>query len=204
MLKPDRLCAFSDGVMAIAITLLVLGLEVPSVHEVPDLELPEYLLGTVHPLMGFVLSFALIGTYWLQHYAIFHYIEHVSRPLVLWNGLFLMCVTFVPFPTGLQATYRHDQLAMFLYGGTHFVCGLSLLILWIYATIEHRHVPPEIAPEIIKSMTWRISFTPILSVVAVGVSFVNLDASKLMFLTIPVVYLSHRAVDRGWIRAENT
>jgi uncharacterized membrane protein len=83
MLKPDRLCAFSDGVMAIAITLLVLGLEVPSVHEVPDQELPEYLRGTVHPLIGFVLSFALIGTYWLQHYAIFHYIERVSRPLVL-------------------------------------------------------------------------------------------------------------------------
>jgi uncharacterized membrane protein len=189
--------------MAIAITLLVLGLEVPSVHEVPDVELAEYLRGTFHPLLGFVLSFTLIGTYWMQHYAIFHYIEHVSRPLVIWNGLFLMCVTFLPFPTGLQAAYRHDELAMVLYGSTHCVCGLSLLALWIYATLEHRHVPPEISPQVIRSMTWRIILTPIVSVVAIGVSFISLNASKLLFLTIPIIYFSHQAVDKGWIRPEN-
>lgn len=206
MLKPERLCAFSDGVMAIAITLLVLGLEVPSVHEVPEQELKEYLIGTIHPFLGFVCSFTLIGTYWLQHYAIFHYIEHVSRPLVALNGIFLLCVTFVPFPTGLQAAYRQDELAMIIYGGTHFACGLSLLGLWVFATKQHRHIPPEIPPQVIRSMTIRIAMTPIISIAAGCVTFISIDASKLLFLIIPVIHFSHRGADRGWIQSqrENT
>ncbi len=72
MFKPDRLSAFSDGVIAIAITLLVLGLEVPSAHKVPEQKLVDYLIESFHPLLGFVSSFLLIGTYWLEHYAIFH------------------------------------------------------------------------------------------------------------------------------------
>lgn len=115
MLKPDRLCAFSDGVVAIAITLLVLGLEVPSVHDVPEQELRDYILGQ-HPILGFVCSFVLIGIYWLQHYAVFHFIDRADRILVALNGLFLMCVSFVPFPTGIQAAYRDDELAMVFYG----------------------------------------------------------------------------------------
>ena len=121
MYKPDRLTAFCDGVIAIAITLLVLGLEVPSVHEVPDQELSSYLLESLHPVMGYVGSFVLVGTYWLQHYVIFHYITGVNRFFVALNGLFLLCVSFVPFPTGLQASYRHDELAMAIYAGTQAV-----------------------------------------------------------------------------------
>lgn len=79
MFKPERLSAISDGIIAIAITLLVLGLEVPSVHQVPEQELKHYLLQSVHPLIGYVSSFILVGTYWLQHYVIFHYWS-ASRP----------------------------------------------------------------------------------------------------------------------------
>lgn len=198
MLKIDRLSAFSDGVMAIAITLLVLGLEVPSVHEVPAQQLSEYLVASLHPLLGYVSSFVLIGTYWLQHYAIFHYISHANRTLVVLNGLFLLCVSFVAFPTGLQAAYRHDELALLIFGGTHIACGLSLLALWIYATSQRRLVASTISPQIIKSMNRRIALTPAISVVAIGVSFLSIELGRFIFLAIPIVYFSHRTVDQGW------
>jgi len=198
MFKPDRLSAFCDGVMAIAITLLVLTLEVPSVHEVPEQKLHEYLIDSFHPLLGYLSSFVLIGTYWLQHYAIFHYIMHVNRIFIAMNGLFLLCVSFVPFPTGLQAAYRDDELAIVIYGSTHIVCSLSLLALWVYATKKHRLVAPDISPRVITSMTTRIALTPLVSLAAIGVSFMSISVSRLIFLAIPVLYLSHRAVDEGW------
>lgn len=204
MFKPDRLSAFSDGVLAIAITLLVLGIEVPSVHTVPDRELGAYLVESFHPIVGYIGSFVLVGTYWLQHYAIFHYIRHVDRTLVVLNSLFLLSVSFVPFPTGLQAAYRHDELAMVIYAITQAVCGLSLLALWLYATGKHRLIGPDTSPVVIRSMSRRIALTPLISLVAVAISFVSLDLSHAVFLAIPAAFLSHRIVDKGWNSAKES
>jgi len=195
MYSANRLAAFSDGVIAIAITLLVLGLEVPSVHEVPEQQLTRYLVESLRPFIGYVTSFVLIGTYWLQHYTMFHYIKQVDRTCVALNSLFLLSVSFVPFPTGLQATYRHDELAMVLYAGTQAVCGATLLAIWIYASTRHRLIDGGTPPEVIRSMSRRIGFTPLLSLCAIPVSFLNIDLSRVMFLAVPVAYLSHRTVD---------
>lgn len=203
MLKPDRLSMFSDAVMAIAITLLILGLEVPSVHKLPDQQLPSYLLQTLHPFMGYVGSFVLIGTYWLQHYAVFHFITRANRTLVALNGLFLLSVSFVPFPTGMQAVYRDDELAMVLYAGTQIVCGLSLLALWTYASSHHRLIATGTSSQVIKSMSRRIAITPAIGVAAMVVSFFSMTLSRLMFLAIPFVYLSHHAVDNGWEQSQH-
>ena len=62
----------------------------------------------------------LIGTYWLLHHAIFHYLTHATRIFVGLNGLFLFSLSFLPFPTGLQAVYRDDELAMVLYSVLSF------------------------------------------------------------------------------------
>jgi uncharacterized membrane protein len=195
MYKPERLLAFCDGVIAIAITLLVLGLEVPSVHDVPEQKLLAYLQDALHPLLGFVSSFILIGTYWLQHYVIHHHVTHVDRRFVALTGLLLLCVSFVPFPTGLQASYRHDHLAMALYAVTQAICGLLLLSIWLYATHGRRLVSPQLSSEVVSSMSWRIAVTPLVSVAAIAVSFINLEASRLLFLVIPFAVFSHRRVD---------
>lgn len=199
MFRPERLTAFCDGVIAIAITLLVLGLEVPSIHEVPDQKLSEYLADCLHPLLGYITSFVLVGTYWLQHYVIFHYITRVDRIFVALNGLFLLGVSFVPFPTGLEATYRRDELAMVLYTGTQAICGFALMAIWIYATTNHRLISAATTSEVIRSMTWRIALTPAISLAAMGMSFFSIELSRAMFLAIPAIYLVHQVVDDGWM-----
>lgn len=195
MFKPERLAALCDGVIAIAITLLVLGLEVPSVHLIPEKQLTEYLKQTIDPLIGYVGSFVLVGTYWLQHYVIFHFVKRVDRMFVALNGLFLMCVSFVPFPTGLQASYRTDELAMILYAGSQVACGLSLLAVWVYATRNQRLVADNVSPELMRSMSRRIAVTPLVGIAAMATSYVSIGLSHLLFLIIPAAYLSHRAVD---------
>jgi uncharacterized membrane protein len=202
-LKLERLVGFSDAVLAISITLLVLGLEVPSVHKVPEQELPIFLVDSLPSMLAYITSFFLVGMYWLQHYVIFHYVNHADRTLVVWNGLFLLSVSFLPFPTGLQAVYRGDTLAVLFFGCAHIVCGLTLLALWLYATHHHRLIAREIPPRVIKSMTQRIAISPALSVLAIAASFYSVWAGKLFFLVIPVCYLSHRLVDTGWQQRED-
>ncbi len=196
--KLDRLAAFSDGVIAIAITILVLGLEVPSVHEVNPSQLVNYVRESLHPTMGYVVSFVVIGTFWLEHYAIFHFLNRATRVLVALNGLFLLCLTFVPFPTGLQAAYRHDELAMVFYGFSLFLCGLSLLVVWLYATWNHRLIHPHIATAVLQSMTRRLMIAPALCLIAIGCSFLSISLARLILLSIPVFYISQRTIDQGW------
>ncbi len=202
--KLDRLAGFSDGVIAIAITILVLGLEVPSVHEVNHSELIDYLIESLHPAAGFVVSFVLIGTYWLEHYAIFHYLKRATRAFVLLNGLFLLCLTFLPFPTGLQSAYRDDELAMALYCIAQLNCSISLLTLWLYAVKDHRLVSPRISPDVVRSMTRRLMIAPVLSVLAIGCSFLSITLSRAIMFSIPFFYISHHVVDTGWQEAAGT
>lgn len=197
-LKLERLFGFSDAVLAIVITLLVLGLEVPSVHKVPEQELPNYLVDSLPSMLAYVTSFFLVGMYWLQHYVIFHYVNRANRALVFLNGLFLLSVSFLPFPTGLEAVYRGDILAVVFFGCAHILCGLMLLALWLYATHRHRLIAREVPLQVVRSMTRRIAIGPTLSVLAIAASFYSVWAGKLFFLVIPACYLSHRLVDAGW------
>ncbi|WP_372718524.1 TMEM175 family protein [Novipirellula sp.] len=196
--KLDRLAGFSDGVIAIAITLLVLGLEVPSSHTVNTSELGNYLRESLHPAMGYVVSFVLIGTFWLSHYVIFHYLTHATRPLIVLNGLFLLCLTFLPFPTGLQAAYRHDEFAMVFYSFSLFMCGVTLLGIWLYASKQHRLINPNTSPTVVQSMTQRLAIAPSLCILAIGCSFLSIGISRMILLAIPCFYFSHQLVDSGW------
>ena len=200
--KVERLAGLSDGVIAIVITLLVLGLEVPSVHDVPDAELGEYLIDSLFPIVGYVLSFLLIGMYWMQHFAIFHFLTHANRPFVVLNLMFLLCLTFLPFPTGLHAVYRDDEMAVVLYGVAQILCGLSLMLLWYYATEDRRLVRNDMPPEIIRNMMLRLAASPVLCVIAIGASFLNPWISRFIFFAIPFCYLSQRVVDEGWAKME--
>ncbi|MCR9297049.1 MAG: TMEM175 family protein [bacterium] len=195
LFAPERLLAFSDGVVAIAITLLVLGLEVPSVHDVPEKELPAFLLDSAHALLSYVVSFVVIGTYWLQHYIIFHYVERVDRWFVLLNGLFLLTISFIPFPTGLQSVYRYDALAVVIYGGANMLCSLSLLAIWNYATKDFRLIAKDTPAQAIFSLKRRIAVTLAICLAAILLSFVNVLLSKLLFLTIPGLFFLHRVED---------
>jgi uncharacterized membrane protein len=197
-LRLERLVAFSNAVLAIAITLLVLGLDVPSAHKIPEQQLPEYLADSIPSVLAYLTSLFLVGMYWLQHYVMFHYVTHANRTLVILNGLFLLSVSFLPFPTGLQAVYRGDRLAVVFFGCAHILCGLTLLALWRYATHRHRLVAPEIPRRVVRTMTRRNAIGPTLSVLAIAASFYDVWAGRLLFLAIPVCYFSYRLVDAGW------
>src|SRR5215204_395967 len=115
-----RLEAFSDGIIAFAITLLVLEIRVPHLEGAT----PESLWSALRDLwpnyLGYLISFATIGIMWANHHTIFRLITRTSHYLILTNLLFLLCLAFLPFPTALLThTLGHpdERVGIIVYSG---------------------------------------------------------------------------------------
>jgi len=131
--ETDRLLALSDGVIAIVITLLVLDLTVPSVPSGEQLALLPTAIAAQWPeFLGFVLSFLVVGFYWVLHRRTFVHIERHDRGIVYLNLCFLLLVAFVPYATSVFTTYPGRFGTVFL-SAVLALTGLSLAALWIYA-----------------------------------------------------------------------
>ena len=128
-----RFEAFSDGVFAIAITLLVLEIHLPDAQTMDNGQILHYLHHLWPQLLTYVTSFATIGIIWLNHHSTFVHIERVDRGTLALNLLLLLTVCFVPFPTALVAKYGALPASTALYGATLTAMGLSYGALWHYA-----------------------------------------------------------------------
>lgn len=128
-----RLEAFSDGIFAIAITLLVLEIKVPP----PNTALGAELLQLWPSYLAYVVSFLVIGAIWINHHAMFHHIVRVDGTLLLLNVLHLMPIAVLPFPTAVLAEAFHrgtdEPIAAAFYGGILTVIGIFVNVMWRYA-----------------------------------------------------------------------
>jgi uncharacterized membrane protein len=134
--SPNRLEAFSDGVFAIAVTLLVLDIGVPEPGQEP---LGHALLAQWPSYAAYVVSFLTIGIIWINHHAAFNRLRTVDHPILIWNLLLLMSVSVLPFTTSLMATYLKESSgesvaaavfgASFLLMGTVFVLTNRFILL---------------------------------------------------------------------------
>jgi uncharacterized membrane protein len=141
----DRIVNFSDGVFAIVITLLVLDIRVPNIPEgLESQELPSRILALSPKFLSYVISFLVIGIYWQAHHRVFRPIRSYDRTLLWLNFLFLMTISFLPFPTSLLGEYSEEQLSVVIYAATAAVASLLLVSISWYATAEHRLVAPDL------------------------------------------------------------
>jgi uncharacterized membrane protein len=158
-----RLEAFADGVMAIAITLLILEVRVPE-HE-PG-QLGHALLDSWPSYAAYVTSFLTIGVIWVNHHRMFKLIARTTHTFLMLNVVFLMVVSFIPFPTALVAdAIRADdgvRLATFVYGGTMVVMAIMFNLVWGYASAGQRLLVPGLDPEALRKGTASYRKGPIL------------------------------------------
>jgi TMEM175 potassium channel family protein len=148
-----RMETFSDGVFAIAITLLILEISVPE-SAFDDLwraiahEWPSYL--------AYATSFITIGGIWAAHHGIFRRLAYANQRLMVINLLLLMAVAFLPFPTKLMAEAIHNEdaarAAVIFYGGTMLVISLLLSALWGSVSLDRHVLKPEVAEDEIKAI----------------------------------------------------
>jgi uncharacterized membrane protein len=149
--------AFSDGVFAIAITLLVLELAVPSGSE--D-DLLRAVLDQWPSYLAYLVSFATIGAVWLEHTVITEYLDRATPVLIRLNLLLLLVVAFLPFPTRLLGEYVGEdepaRVAVTIYGLSLFLASALVSVLWRYA-VREQLVRPDLADADVKMLTKRLT-----------------------------------------------
>ena len=147
--ETGRVEAFSDGVFAIAITLLVLEFKVPHLHPgASSRDLFRALLDLWPSMIAFLGSFGAILIMWINHHGLFRLIHKTDSPFLFANGFMLLMVTFVPFPTAVLAEYLGkpgDRAAAAFYIGTFVVVSIAFNVFW--ATTTKRQLLKHSVPE---------------------------------------------------------
>ncbi|MEZ4670276.1 MAG: TMEM175 family protein [Anaerolineae bacterium] len=130
--ETNRLEAFSDGVFAIAITLLVLEIRLPHVEATEGGHLASDLLALWPTYLAYIISFITIGIMWINHHAVFKMIHRTDRTLIFLNALLLMVITFLNFPTVVLSEYLQSpdgNVAAVFYSGTLFIIAILYNVL---------------------------------------------------------------------------
>ncbi len=197
-MSKHRLEAFSDGVFAIAITILVLNLKLPEIIKTGNLnhDLWRAIIDQWPKLLSYMISFGIVGLYWVGHHLMFHYIKHTDRMFLFLNNVYLMVIAFMPFPAALLGQYGGTQTAIIVYAGTLIVAGLLYTNLWRYATKNHRLVDPNLSDRLIHLVTKIISFGPLIYVFDIGLSFINPRLSLIILVIVPLLYIVPGPIDR--------
>jgi uncharacterized membrane protein len=137
-----RFDAFTDGVFAVAITLMVLEIHVPDLKHGTNAEMREFIGGLGGPLLTYALSFATVGVIWLNHHATFAQIKRVDRTTNALNIVLLAVVCFLPFPTALLSRYGPLPTSTALYGATFTAMSIAYFAVWQYAVRSDPEAPP--------------------------------------------------------------
>jgi uncharacterized membrane protein len=179
----DRIVFFSDAVFAIAITLLVLNIEIPDIpQDLVSEELPGRLLDLWPKLLSYVISFLVILIFWTAHHSIFRPIKTYDRGLIWLNSLFLMFIAFLPFPTALLGEYGDQQLVVVIYAGSFAITRLLLTAVSWYATSGHRLVDDGLDLGTIRAFRVRGLAIPLVFLVSIVVSFFSVEAAVYTWL----------------------
>ncbi len=182
--ETGRLEAFSDGVFAVAITLLVLDIKIPATAS------PEKLLDDPHLLSAFfaqwpviaafVTSFATIGIMWINHHRLFTHIKRSNTVLQLLNLLLLLIIVFIPVPTALLAEYftRPDQhTAAIIFCGSGLLMAVFFNLLWRYAAHNGRLLGKNVNMREVEGISKQYLFGPGLYLVVLALAFFNTPAA---------------------------
>jgi len=192
-----RVEAFSDGVFAIAITLPILEIKVPHPGPAPsDAGVWSALRELWSSYVAFFASFVAILIMWISHHGLFRMVHRVDTPFLYVNGLMLLLVTFVPFPTAVLAEYLGEpgeRAATAFYCGTFVLVSLSFQLWWWTANrrrLLHSHVPQEHITRLWRS--YRFGFVVYVTATLLAFWSATAGLGLCMFLWFYWALLSHR------------
>jgi uncharacterized membrane protein len=198
----DRLLALSDGVVAIAMTLLVLQLNVPDVTKLTDpasaSELATQLGKGTDSLISYVISFYVIAQFWLVHHRVFRRITGQREGLAWWNFAFLFTITVMPFTSNLVGKFSANPLAVDIFAANLLAAMLATHLTLTYGYRNNLVIAES--PREMQAAQLRAAASAFVIVVSIGIAWVNTGAAKYCWLLLAVApwladrWLASRAV----------
>ncbi|GAC1428424.1 MAG: hypothetical protein NVSMB65_01650 [Chloroflexota bacterium] len=198
--ETGRIEAFSDGVFAVAITLLALNLTTPHLADgQPVSHLAAALLAQWPAYLAYVLSFLTILIMWVNHHALFLLIRRTDHLFLLLNGLLLLVITATPFATALLAAYLLDpekRVAQVVYSGLSLLMALVYNRMWAYASHEGRLLAADADKHQVQSITKHYRFGPLLYVVSFLAAFASAEVSLTLCILLAIYFAVPSTVAR--------
>lgn len=180
----SRLETLTDGIFAIAMTLLVFGLPFP------DNDNLLVWLGTFWlSLLSFVVSFVIVGVFWVATHTEFQSIRRADHVLIWLNIFFLLFIALVPFSANLLGKHSKNQIAVIIYGVNLLLCLSMHYGMWWHATRGYRLVDPDLDPRIVSIGTRLALFSMIMYIAAIVLSFLSPWVSIIVYAVTPVPYI---------------
>lgn len=194
----ERMEAFSDAIFAFAMTLLVIEIKVP---DVPDGVMGDELgLWIVQQLPKFsicILTFVVVGYYWLMHHRMFQIIRFHDNVILWLNLAFLLCISLIPFPTAIISEYAHETVAVVLYASFMAIANTLLLCIWLHAAEKRRFMLASYPYASIKRTTVLGFAALAVFLLSIPLAFVSTNLAMLswvlIFFTQPILYTKEGA-----------
>jgi uncharacterized membrane protein len=181
----NRIEALTDGIFAIAMTLLVLSLDVPAGVNNPSDPAVMAMLTSLGPtLYHYFLAFFILASFWIAHHVQMHRLRQIDSRFLWINIVALLFVTLVPFSTSLVGDYPDETFAAVAFEGNLLVLGLLFAAQWWYATRNRRLVHPDTD---IQRGNLRVMVVPAVSVVAILLALAGMTWSTAAYALIPLV-----------------
>lgn len=187
-IEPDRLNALSDGVIAIALTLLVLGIDIPTDHDFDRDSLVSFLIKLEPGLIAYLTSFLIVAIYWIIHHRIFTVLIYINQKIIILNLIFLFSISLVPFISKLKSLYRFDSVVVAIFAIAHIITGVVLYYIWNHVKTRNELLKAPLDSHKRRSVTLRILTIPFICALAVPVAVINIHVGTYLFMTIPILY----------------
>lgn len=188
-LTTSRIETLTDGIFAIAMTLLVLNLGLPQLSEAMSrTELHKLLLDQSHKFFNYALSFVLLALFWIIHHQEFHFIKRTNRIHIWINVFILMFIALMPFSTSLMGDYPNDWMAEFFFAANLFIVGVLFQCNWLYAT-KVAGLAENATPKNIMTGFRRGMVIPVVALAAMTLALFRMPTNYIYLLIPAILFL---------------
>jgi len=194
-IKLEHLISFSDAVIAFAITLMIVSIEIPDLPlDLTQDQLLERLNGMYPQVEDYIISFAVIALFWISYHQVFNHIIGSPMSMVYLNLLFLLFITLLSLTTSFVINYASYQIPYIIYCALVIMTSSLLVIIWWYATKGRHLVNKDMNPSFIKGVFFSLLSIPVIFGVSIIVSFIDLSIAQYIWLSvIPMnIFIRHR------------
>lgn len=184
-IKLEHIISFSDAIFAFSITFMAVTIEIPDLSEdLTQAQVIQSLIGELGPRFAiYLISFFVIGVYWISYHQIFNHIVDSHGVMVWLNLVFLFFITLIPFAVDLQVDYSSYQIIFILYALVLTAAGLSLTLIWLH-TSNNRLVDKSLSHTEIQSILLESILLPSVYVFSILVSTIDLQTAYYFWIVI--------------------
>ena len=187
----ERICAFTDGVYAIVITLLVLELKAPEGAGLSSEQVLDDMLKQSRAFLAYFISFFVAGWLWFRHHGIFKALEKSDNVVILINFIHLLFVSLIPFTASVAGRYTQDQFAVVIFLGNIGLSGLTVSLIKQYVLPKAEWQSPELFDHLVRE-DWVHRYTiPVVAMLSIFISFFDHEMALWVFLILtPLIALT--------------